>query len=425
MPAHQVSIRKWSCEENMRKLTVLFIITLILLTACSPVVGPAPLQETSTVELIIPSPTIVPDTATPSPIPATETPEPTPTEEATATATPLPKDYGPDNFPDDVNPLTGEVVDDPDLLDRRPLAVKIQTFPRGQRPDWGVTLADIVYDYYQNSGLTRLYAIFYGKDAEKAGPIRSGRLLDVILTEMYESIFAFGGADRRILARLASTEIADQLVMEGSSNCPPMCREEPNTYNYLVTNTEQLSEYATSQGVENGRQTLDGMSFQLAPPSGGEPGTQVTTRYSISAYNRWEYDDSTGRYLRFQDTQEADTEQDEEFEPFTDRLNNEQVSSANVVILLVPTEDIIPSQSTEIINIKLTGKGTAYAFRDGQVYKVTWNAEPDKVLYLTNPDGSPFPFKQGNTWFEVTGQNSIVNDENKDQGEWRFEFRIP
>ena len=408
----------------MRKITILFVLTMIILTACSPVVGPAPQLETPTAEILA-SPTAIPVTATPSPVPPTETPEATPTEEATATSTPVPQDYGPDNFPDDVNPLTGEAVSDPDLLDRRPLSIKIQMFPRGQRPDWGVSQADIVFDYYQNNGLTRLNAIFYGKDAEKAGPIRSARLLDGYLTRMYESVFAFGGADRRIFARLTSTEYADRLVLEGSRNCPPMCREEPNTFNYLVTNTQDLSEYATSEGIDNSRQTLNGMSFQFDPPSGGEPGTQVTTRYSISAYNRWEYDDAVGRYVRFQDTKEASSEQEEDYAPFTDRLTNEQVSSANVVILLVPTEDIIPSRETEIIDIKLSGKGTAYAFRDGQVYNVSWNAGPDSVLYLTNPDGSPFAFKQGNTWYEVIGQTSIVNDQNKDQGAWRFEFRMP
>ncbi|NTV38001.1 MAG: hypothetical protein HGA82_02265 [Anaerolineales bacterium] len=48
---------------------------------------------------------------------------------------------------------------------------------------------------------------------------------------------------------------------------------------------------------------------------------------------------------------------------------------------------------------------------------------PDSVLYLTNPDGTPFPFKQGNTWFQVMGQYTKV--EETSPGVWRFENRLP
>jgi hypothetical protein len=45
------------------------------------------------------------------------------------------------------------------------------------------------------------------------------------------------------------------------------------------------------------------------------------------------------------------------------------------------------------------------------------------VLYLTNPDGTPFPYKPGNTWYQVIGQASTIT--NPDDDSWRFEFLIP
>ena len=159
-------------------------------------------------------------TDTPSPIPPTDT-LPPPTEPPVPTATDVPEVYGPDNFPADVNPLTGQKVSNPALLERRPLAVKVQIFPRGQRPPWGVALADIVYDYYQNNGLTRFHTIFLGTDATQVGPIRSARLFDGQLMNMYKSIFVFGGADSRILTRLYNAPYYDRLVVEGYGNCLP------------------------------------------------------------------------------------------------------------------------------------------------------------------------------------------------------------
>lgn len=405
----------------MKRFALMVLLTLVI-GACSP--SPAPAVTTSKAAdnpapaTNAPSPTPIPPTATA--VPPTNTPLPS--------ATPTPQAFGPDNFPANVNPLTGEVVSDPTLLNRHPLSVKIQTFPRGQRPPWGVSLADLVFDYYQNNGMTRLNAIFYGNDVKQVGPVRSARLLDGNLTQMYKSIFAFGGADQRILNRLFNSAYSDRLIVEGSHDCPPMCRTDPNGYNFLVTNTADLTTYAETIGVKKERQALNGMSFDPETPTGGKPGGQLYTRYSISAYVRWDYDPATGRYLRFGDTQEDTTGgSGEGYAPFMDRLTNEQVVADNVVVLFATHDYAYKSGNSEIVDILLSGSGKAYAFRDGQVYEVTWNRPtPDSVLYLTNPDGTPFPFKPGNTWFQVVGQTSKAeNNSAVSTGSLRFTSAIP
>ena len=58
------------------------------------------------------------------------------------------------------NPLTGLTATDPSLLERRPIAVKVTLFPRYVRPESGLTLADIVFEYYIEAGLTRFIAVF-------------------------------------------------------------------------------------------------------------------------------------------------------------------------------------------------------------------------------------------------------------------------
>jgi hypothetical protein len=70
-----------------------------------------------------------------TPMPPTDTPTATPTITATLTPTSAVLGYGPDNFPSDVNPLTGQVVSDSLILDRRPVSVKIELFPRSNRPN--------------------------------------------------------------------------------------------------------------------------------------------------------------------------------------------------------------------------------------------------------------------------------------------------
>ncbi|MBE9474061.1 MAG: DUF3048 domain-containing protein, partial [Chloroflexi bacterium] len=193
----------------MKKLSVLLFMVFIM-TACSSG-GPTPTEEVAN---------------QPPKIPASQTqPKPTattvpPTETATATFTPTAtppypvEGFGPDNFPMDVNPLTGLYVANRRELDKRPVALKINVVPRtGTRPPWGLSSADIVFDYYQNNGYTRFHTIFYGEDTDLAGSIRSARFPDHFLIRMYKSIFAYGSADPLINERLFGAEYSDRLVL--------------------------------------------------------------------------------------------------------------------------------------------------------------------------------------------------------------------
>jgi hypothetical protein len=412
-------------EGTMIKRILTGLVLILLLTGCS-------LLNIAPTEADIPTLQFTASTLTPSPLPTdTTTPTftPTVTETPTPIFTPTPAVYGPTNFPANIDPLTGLAVDDPTVLDRRPVAIKVNIVPRrSNRPPWGLSFADIVYDYYHNDGYSRFHAIFYGKDAEMVGPIRSGRLLDYDLVHMHQSIFVYGSADALINQRLLNSDFSNRVLLEGySSSCPPtstspLCRYEPTTNNFLLADTADVSAYMTSQGVDNVRQNLDGMTFNPETQPDGAAGNQLYVRYSGDNYVRWDYDPSSGRYLRFQDNV-FDTGQGEDYAPLTDRLNDHQISAANVIVILARHE-YYQRPPAEIIEIMLSGSGQAYAFRDGQMYQVQWNRPTtNSVLSLSNPDGSTFPFKSGNTWFQVVDVSTQA--EQQDNGAWRFNFLMP
>jgi len=384
----------------MKKLLYIFVSLSVLLAACGPA---APVTGGTPTGTPVAS-------ATPQPLTVTLSPQPSPTSLYPS------EGYGPSNFPLNVNPLTGLQVVDPTLLDRRPLLIKVSNLPRSVRPQWGLSLADIVFEYYTEEGTTRFAAVFYGNDAEMVGPIRSGRFIDAHLVRGYKAVFAFGSAYVAEMDRYLQSEFADRLVIEGSST--PLYRYDPNGANHLVVNTADLSAYATSKEIQNGRQNLDGMSFKLESPAGGQPVAQIVVRYSGAIYNRWDYDPATDKYLRFSDTITDNDGQNEEYQQLTDRLTNQPIAFNNVVVLYVTHELYSPG----IYDILFSGSGDGYAFRDGQVYQVKWQRNDTDVVSLTNPDGTPFPFKPGTTWFEVVGTNSTVQQ--TDQG-WRFTHQMP
>jgi hypothetical protein len=315
-----------------------------------------------------------------------------------------------------VDPLTGLPVSDPALLQRRPMLIKVSNLPRNVRPQWGLSLADIVFEYYSEEGGTRFAAIFYGQDASTVGPIRSGRFIDADLVQGYKAVFAFGSAYVAELNRFNTSDFANRMVVEGPGK--PLTRYDPNGYDYLMVNTADLSAYATKHGY-NGVQNLDNMSFKLETPAGGQPAMQLFAHYSGAIYNRWDYDAASGKYLRYSETVTVNNVgQAEQYAQLTDRLTKQPIAFDNVVVLYAIHDMYGPG----IYDILLSGSGDAVAFRDGQAYTVHWKRNAAEVVSLVRPDGSPFPFKPGNTWFEVIGLQSTAAQTG---ASWRFMHAMP
>jgi hypothetical protein len=393
---------------------VLFWTTIACSAPYNNLLAPAAAEE-STAQPSADPPTPVPPTGTPHP--ATETPHPP--------AADAPAAYGPKDFPPQVDPLTGQQVSDLTRLERRPVAVRVQMFPRGSRPPWGISLADVVYDFYQNNGVTRLHAIFHSQDAETVGPIRSARLLDIDSVHMYQSSSPSALLESRTFQRLYNNDFASRPVIEGNAKCPPMCRTDPNGYNYLVSNTAELSNYITAQGRQLTPEA-GGMSFAELTPAAASQATGCMYAIPLLLIPAGIMIPPTIFFWRFQDTREAPDYQSEGYEALTDRLTNAQVSASNVVVIFAPHKLAFGTSSGagEVYDISLEGQGKAYAFRDAQMFEVVWNhPEKNSVLFLTFPDGTPYAFKPGNTWYHVIGKSSKA--ETTSDNAWRFTLAVP
>ena len=128
----------------------------------------------------------------------------------------------------DINPLTGLPAPDPALLNRRPVMVKVSNYPVVGRPHAGLSYADLVFEYYIGEYINRFLAVYYSQDAPKIGPIRSGRLVDIQLTSMYQGVLAYGSADERVDAEIKKF-LGDRSLAHTESPCPPICGFDPHS----------------------------------------------------------------------------------------------------------------------------------------------------------------------------------------------------
>lgn len=324
----------------------------------------------------------------------------------------------------DIDPLTGLEVSDLSRLERRPVAVKISSFPRDAvRPvQSGLSLADMVYEYYIEDGLTRFIAVFYGKDASRAGPVRSARYFDENVMRMYHSSLVFASADERVRDYLVAGDLLPFLFLPRDDNCPPLCRDGSIAgYNNYFVNTAGVGAFLS----DNTRQQLNPLFFYgILGAFSSQHMDRIYTTYSAYSYNYWEYDQSQQRYLRYADSQDALNGNGEAYQPQIDHLTNQQVAADNVVELLVPhlfKNDF--DRADQVFDIQIIGTGVAYVFSNGYVYTGNWvRNQLDQTFQLYDQTNHPIRLKPGSTFFQVINPESTIA---QDQTSITFTFFIP
>ena len=143
----------------MRRAILLLV--LVILAACSSAQQVALPTET---QIMIASGTSAPTTTSP--------PSPTFTPQPRL----APISHGPEleDFPENVNPLTGIAVSDPSLLELPAVLVSISNMPFTARPQAGPGFASWVYELYIGEGATRFMNVFYGEHPRTIPNINGG-----------------------------------------------------------------------------------------------------------------------------------------------------------------------------------------------------------------------------------------------------------
>ncbi len=406
-------------------MRVLFsVVASIVVMACT-IASPAGVTEaepdlqltTTPGAIVIP---VQPDDATQTDVatvPPTETAEAEEEVVDVPTATAAATEIAGQVYPPDMNPLTGQIVEDISVLQRRPIVAKISNAPPLVRPQAGVGQADLVFEHYAEGGLTRFSAVYYGTSPARVGSVRSARLIDYELSAMYRAILAFSGGSTGVEERIYGTEamdIVDARLAQGKPILPPSdfaeraykgvlygapyyFRDEtiPVPHNLFV-NPQAIWQLASTDGI-NERQDLQGMTFSADVPA-NENGTAnaLDVRYRATRV-QWTYDAEQGVYMRMSDGL-----------PHFDATTNQQVSAQNVVVVYANHyfTDIVESEwqgsRSYSIEIEVWFEGEALLLRDGRYYEARWHRPTrESLIYLETKDGEPLAFKPGQTWFQL------------------------
>jgi len=326
----------------------------------------------------------------------------------------------PTAIPEDINPLTGLPVDDPARLQRLPVLIKISNYPRTGRPHAGLSSADIVFDYYIGEQFNRFVGVFYGSDSPQVGPIRSGRLVDSQLTQMFRGILVYGNADERVDTVLAK-DLGARAIPYKFAPCPPVCGDDTHSVTGVFADSAGVTELARQSGVVQEKPGLQFATFSNDPPAGGESALQLLVQYSDINRGEWQFDAASGKYLRW--IEDGNEGEQLTMIPLVDRNNGAQLGFSNVIVL----ETFYIEYNRTLHNIDLwnnAGSQKAYFFRDGLKYEGKWHiSDHSQPLELIKEDGTPMPLKPGNTWIVLAGISSQIT--NPQGGRYELHFYLP
>lgn len=342
-----------------------------------------------------PQPTSTP-TKTPMAAAAAPTEAPTATPEPVAIVIPTPTPELPTPRPENISPFTGLPVSDPARLKQLPIFVCINNDAAGRAAHWGLSKADLIYEYIVDGfSLTRLTAMYQSQEADRIGPVRSARYPNIWMVQMYGGVLACsGGSDaiRYLLKNEVGFPYLDADIDDPSNN-----RYYTNLGSdyrtRLQARTDGVRQWLIDRGIPT-EWNKPGFEFdEAAPPNAAGDATVINIPYPGGNSVQWRYEPELGGYIRYQGGVQ-------QFDPAI----NGPIVSSNVIVVAAAHEvtDIIEDAlGTKGINIKLHEFGDLRIFRNGKVYEGTWRASQEAPPRWLGPGEVPIPLKPGQSWIQV------------------------
>ncbi len=295
-----------------------------------------------------------------------------------------------------VCPLTGTPAPGGVVPARPALAVKIGNNPSA-RPQSGLSKADVVFEVPIEGAITRLIAVYQCQGAPVVGPVRSTRWIDVqLLEQLGHPIFGFAGGINPDQALVASSPLFDANYFDHYGLYHrSTARYAPNNL-YVATSSLWALDHSTTPPPAL-------FDYSTAVPSGAgvSAAASADLNYSGILEVTWEWQPSSGRWLRFYGSTPADG------------ASGAQLSAANVVVErvnTVPGPYVEDSEGDYGVHSITVGRGAATVLRNGVAITGFWErSSTTQVTRLVTASGTPIDLAPGNTWVELVPNDASAS----------------
>jgi Protein of unknown function (DUF3048) N-terminal domain/Protein of unknown function (DUF3048) C-terminal domain len=301
-------------------------------------------------------------------------------------------------------PLTGKEPKKEELAKRPAVALKIEN-AAAARPLSGLEDAELVYEELVEGGETRFVAFFQCGDAEKAGPIRSARLIDPAILLPKTRILGYSGGNKVVLeaVRKAGIVSVDEHSGAGAGALHRVDRDGVAVEHTLYADTAAVRRIGSKKFDDPPPDDL----FSFGELQGGAKKASSIV-LNFGGVSTIEYDWAHGAWQRTQDGAPFVMESGDQIAPKNVLVEEHDVKASELV-------DVTGTPSIEIVDE--TGSGRAVLFRDRRAIVGRWKRDStkDRTVFQTK-DGDEMVFAPGAIWIEL-----VPSETGEVRGSFSFE----
>lgn len=279
-----------------------------------------------------------------------------------------------------------------------PVAVMVDNFPDGARPQIGLDRADIVYELLVEGGITRFMPVYLRQDAAWIEPVRSVRTPYLyVVSELGSVVLAHVGAAETEGPTDSGWQMRNWWLrhLDEIRNPVPFWRDRRRLAPHnACTDTLSVRTEALAQGW-HGPPAIEPWTFKEDFEAVNVSDGAVehlwfawTERPQAAFAVDWFYDADRNSYLRWQAGA-----------PHRDGGTSLPLVARNVIVQFDSASVI--NDEGHVLYVS-TGAGPAYILQDGQLLSATWT-KPERTSRTRYWDatGTEIAFNRGNSWVSV------------------------
>lgn len=281
--------------------------------------------------------------------------------------------------------------------DERPIAVMINNNTAVWGYQAGVQDAYITYEIIVEGGITRMMAVFKGKDTERVASVRSSRhyFLDYVMEN--DALYAHIGWSPRAQSDISSLKIpainANNSSIFTWDNSLTKIAKEHRAY----TSLGKVKETASKKGysLTTDKKLLLEYSVQpvdLASVEGAIAANTVKIPYSRSHVTSFVYDVENKVYKRYQNSLEH-----------KDYVTGLQYTAKNIITYKVRNFNLNDGYAGGRQDLSNLGSGEGYYISEGYAIPITWEKQTrsSQTVYKVKATGEELVVNDGNTFIQI------------------------
>ncbi|SFE83629.1 DUF3048 domain-containing protein [Alteribacillus iranensis] len=247
------------------------------------------------------------------------------------------------------------------------------------RPQSGLSQADLVFEMKTEGDISRYIAFFHDDIPERVGPVRSARHYFLPLANMLHTSFIHYGGSPQAYERLATTATSH---IDGMTNDNVFSRDR----NRQAPHNAYLYPERLSLGSQEKFQPY--WQYSTDKPSTNMEAKDISFSYNDFTAVQYKWDEEKERYIRYQ-----------EGTPQQDRETNRYIYADNI-IFLEAEHTSIPGDTSNRIDIRLSGEGKATILSQGTLLEGAWKNENGKLLIIDEYNKT-VQLTPGKTWVQI------------------------